>query len=72
MKPTDEDLRISPSIFADALWEDKGSFFREGTEATDPLQRGLADCYFIAALTSVAWARPYIIAHKNRTTNLRF
>jgi hypothetical protein len=35
---------------------------------TDPVQGALGDCYFIAALSSVAWARPYVIAQRNRAT----
>jgi hypothetical protein len=49
-------------------WVDVGDFFEEGTEMTDPVQGALGDCYFIAALSSVAWARPYIIAQRNRAT----
>src|SRR5205814_6003169 len=50
------------------VWADPGDFFDEGTETTDPVQGALGDCYYIAALASVAWARPYVIAQRNRTT----
>jgi hypothetical protein len=49
-------------------WSDPGDFFEEGAELTDPVQGALGDCYFIAALSSVAWARPYVIAQRNRAT----
>ncbi|MCX6842075.1 MAG: C2 family cysteine protease [candidate division WOR-3 bacterium] len=47
---------------------DPGDFFEDRTELTDPVQGALGDCYFIAALSSVAWARPYAIAQKTRAT----
>lgn len=53
-------------VESSAVWVDPGDFFEEGTEMTDPVQGALGDCYFIAALSSVAWARPYIIAQRNR------
>lgn len=47
------------------VWADPGDFFEEGApEMSDPIQGALADCYFIAALSSVAWARPYVIAER--------
>lgn len=55
---------------ATTIWVDPGDFFEEGTELTDPVQGGLGDCYFIAALSSVAWARPYVIAQRTRATGL--
>lgn len=55
---------------ATTIWVDAGDFFEEGTELTDPVQGGLGDCYFIAALSSVAWARPYVIAQRTRATGL--
>jgi len=45
---------------------DPGDFFEDRTELTDPIQGALGDCYFIAALASVAWARPYAIAQRTR------
>jgi hypothetical protein len=52
------------------VWADPGDFFEEGTELTDPVQGAVANCYLIAALSSSAWARPYVIAHKNRATGV--
>jgi len=51
-----------------AEWADPGDFFEEASEFFDPVQGGLGDCYFIAALSAVAWARPYVIANYLRTT----
>jgi hypothetical protein len=42
-------------------WFDKGDYFEDVVEVNDPIQGALGDCYFIAALSSVAWARPYAI-----------
>ncbi len=46
---------------ANTVWLDKGDYFEDVAELTDPVQGGLGDCYYIAALSSVAWARPYAI-----------
>jgi hypothetical protein len=47
------------------VWVDPGSFFdNTGCDVTDPIQGYLGDCYLIAALSSVAWARPYVIAER--------
>ncbi|WIX98520.1 C2 family cysteine protease [Amycolatopsis mongoliensis] len=51
-----------------AEWADPGDFFEEAGEFFDPVQGGLGDCYFIAALSAVAWARPYVIANRPRVT----
>lgn len=51
-----------------AEWADPGDFYHEGAEFSDPVQGGLGDCYFIAALSAVAWSRPYVISHRERTT----
>ncbi len=50
------------------VWADPGSFFLDddAAEVMDPIQGTLRDCYFIAALASVAWARPYVIAQRTR------
>jgi hypothetical protein len=58
------------NVEAATVWIDPGDFFEEATEMTDPVQGALGDCYFIAALSSVAWARPYVIAHRNRATGV--
>ena len=52
----------------DTAWVDKGDFWEESTEPGDPVQGALGDCYFIAALSAVAWSRPFAIAHRNRRT----
>lgn len=49
-------------------WGDIGDFFREAAEYFDPIQGAVANCYLIAALASVAWARPYMITHMTRAT----
>lgn len=51
---------------AGADWADPGDFFEEGTEFFDPVQGGLGDCYLIAALSAVAWSRPYVTVHRER------
>ncbi|QNO37288.1 hypothetical protein H4J02_12755 [Protaetiibacter sp. SSC-01] len=49
-------------------WQDTGRFYNETTEFFDPVQGQVADCYFIAALSSVAWAKPFTIADRTRAT----
>ncbi len=51
-----------------AEWVDPGDFFEEAAEYFDPVQGGLGDCYFIAALSAVAWSRPYVIMLRVRAT----
>lgn len=55
---------------ANTAWADPGTFFDEGTEFFDPWQGGLADCWLIAAMSAVAWARPYAIAQRTRATGV--
>ncbi|WP_203258309.1 C2 family cysteine protease [Hyunsoonleella ulvae] len=50
------------------VWVDKGDFFNDVVEYSDPIQGAVANCYFIAALNAVAWADPYRIVHRNRAT----
>lgn len=50
-------------------WIDPGDFFQDTTELFDPVQGAVGDCYLIAGLSSVAWARPYVIAMRNRATD---
>lgn len=50
----------------DATWGDAGRFFNETTEFFDPIQGAVANCYYIAALSAVAWAMPYRIRHLTR------
>lgn len=47
-------------------WLDPGDFFEEAAELTDPVQGAVGDCYFIAAMSSVAWARTYSIMQRTR------
>ena len=49
-------------------WKDIGTFFKEAAEFFDPIQSGLADCWLIAAMSSVAWAKPYAFAQRSRAT----
>ena len=51
---------------ADKDWVDMGDYFEDVAELNDPIQGALGDCYFIAALASVAWARPYAIINMIR------
>lgn len=51
------------------IWFDPGAFFNEAPEFFDPCQGGIGDCYFIAALCAVAWARPYVIVQRSRSTS---
>jgi hypothetical protein len=58
-----------PKALVDAeavVYLDPGDFFEDGVELTDPIQGALGDCYLIAAFASVAWSRPYVIAHRVR------
>jgi hypothetical protein len=52
----------------DATWSDAGRFFNEAAEFSDPIQGAVANCYFIAALSAVAWAMPFRIRHLTRAT----
>lgn len=54
--------------YPNASWQDIGDFFEEAAEFADPVQGGLADCWLIAALASVAWTRPYAIMQRTRAT----
>ena len=49
-------------------WGTAGEFFHQAAEFFDPVQGAVANCYFIAALSAVAWARPYVIRYMNRAT----
>jgi hypothetical protein len=49
-----------------ATWNDPGRFFNEASEFFDPVQGAVANCYYIAALSAVAWAIPYQIKHLTR------
>jgi Calpain family cysteine protease len=49
-------------------WADSGDFFRETAEFFDPVQGAVANCYFIAAMSAVAWATPRRILRSTRAT----
>lgn len=51
-----------------ASWSDAGRFFNEAAEFFDPIQGAVGNCYFIAALSAVAWALPHQIRHLTRAT----
>lgn len=48
---------------SDEQWVDEGMFYTDPTQAQggDPVQGGLADCYYISALDAVAWSVPQMI-----------
>jgi len=49
-------------------WATGGTFFHETAEFFDPVQGAVANCYYIAALSAIAWATPFRIAHLTRAT----
>jgi hypothetical protein len=51
-------------------WGLRGKFFNETAEFFDPIQGNVANCYYIAALSAVAWARPFMIKHMTRATGM--
>ena len=51
-------------------WASGGTFFRETAEFFDPVQGAVANCYYIAALSALAWATPFKVAHLTRATGL--
>lgn len=53
-----------------AHWESAGDFFHQTAEFFDPVQGAVANCYFIAAMSAMAWAKPFSIAHETRATGL--
>ncbi|ODR79867.1 hypothetical protein BG842_04985 [Haladaptatus sp. W1] len=44
-------------------WIDAGEIFKQGAEQFDPVQGAVGDCYFIAALSAVAWTKPSLLRH---------
>lgn len=56
----------TPWTPVDKDWVDMGDYFEDVAELNDPIQGALGDCYFIAAMASVAWARPYAIVNMIR------
>jgi Calpain family cysteine protease len=59
----------APSVGASTVWVDPGDFFEFGAELNDPVQGSSPDCYYIAALSSVAWALTFQIAQRARRTD---
>lgn len=51
-------------------WDTAGDFFHETAEFSDPVQGAVANCYYIAALSAIAWATPFRLAHLTRATGL--
>ena len=51
-----------------AHWAATGDFFHETAEFFDPVQGAVANCHYIAALSAIAWATPFRIAHLARAT----
>jgi hypothetical protein len=68
-KQNGKEVRSKPPVDVGGLvWADPGEFFDEAAEFFDPVQGAVGDCYLIAALASVAWARPYALAQRTRAT----
>jgi hypothetical protein len=65
---------LFPDLFgyhpAGFTWQDVGRFYNETTEFLDPVQGYVGDCYVIAAMSSVAWSMPYVIADRTRATGM--
>lgn len=59
-------IASTPWTPPDKDWVDMGDYFEDVAELNDPIQGVLGDCYFIAAMASVAWARPYAIVNMTR------
>lgn len=57
-------------VCGSTVWADPGIFFEEAAELNDPVQGAVGNCYFIAALSSVSWARTYTIAQRTRATGM--
>jgi len=51
-------------------WATAGTFFHETAEFFDPVQGAVANCYYIAALSAIAWSTPFRIAHLTRATGV--
>lgn len=58
-----------PQNTGNYVWKEKGYFFNEVALWSDVCQNSIGDCYFLAALCSVAYVNPFKI--KN-TTGLRY
>jgi hypothetical protein len=63
---------IGPDSPDTTTWVDDGIFFTDdAVQFTDPIQGGLADCYFIAALASTACACPLLISQGSASPGQR-
>lgn len=51
-------------------WQASGHFFDETAEFFDPVQGAVANCYYIASLSALAWSQPYRIAQQTRATGM--
>jgi hypothetical protein len=49
-------------------WATAGEFFQQTAEFFDPVQGAVANCYYIASLSAIAWATPFRLAHLTRAT----
>lgn len=58
------------TVGASTVWLDPGDYFELGADLNDPVQGASPDCYFIAALSSVAWALTFQIAQRTRATDV--
>jgi hypothetical protein len=59
---------IGPDSPDTTQWVDDGIVFNDPVQFSDPIQGGLADCYFIAALASTACAHPLLISQRPAPT----
>lgn len=51
-------------------WQEGGRFYDQTAEFFDPVQGAVANCYYIAALSALAWSQPYRIAQHTRATGM--
>ncbi len=56
-------------ILSDLNFGLPGEYFVDAPTATSPVQGALADCWLIAALASVSWTRPELMAERIRREN---
>jgi hypothetical protein len=68
VKRNGRSVRSDPPVDVGEVWSDPGEFFFEAAEFFDPVQGAVGDCYLIAALASIAWTRPYVIANRTRAS----
>jgi hypothetical protein len=57
-------------ILSDLNFGLPGEYFVHAPTATSPVQGGLGDCWLIAALASVSWTRPELMAQRIRRENI--